>query len=162
MWTAEQWERIFFETNLVSRYLPDFRWFNWPPASGFLGWVRPGTGTVSYQLRLDVGPHYPYVAPDLQVTSPPVLWMYGGRQTINSLGVSHNYHVYGNDPNSGCLRICHTAGWDASANCIQVLLRGIIWVESYSIHLRTGATIATIIDSFAEYHRLWAQPLILV
>ena len=86
--------------------------------------------------------------------------MRGGRKSINSLGTTHSYHTWSNGPR-GIVTICHTSGWDPSISCVQVLLKGIIWLEAYSMHLRTGATIAEIIDSFEEYYMTWTNPLLL-
>jgi hypothetical protein len=158
MFTLEQ-DRIDLEETLVKIYLSGFRKTSLPSGLGFTGWVTPKTGSGSYELGLDAR-ECPYGKPDLLVTFPRVLWMHGGRKSINSLGTTHSYHTWDNGPN-GCVRICHTLGWDPSNSCVQVLLKGIIWLESYSIHLLTGITIAEIIDSFEEYYTIWSNPLIL-
>jgi len=160
MFTAEQWNRIDFEGALVSMHFPGFQQFNRASSFGFTGWVTPKAGSSSYQLRLDAPNEYPYGKPDLCVVSPQVLWMHGGHRSINSLGTTHSYHTWGNAPD-GSIRICHTSGWDPSMTCVQVLLKSIIWLEAYSIHLRMGATIAEIIDSFEEYYMIWSSPLLL-
>jgi hypothetical protein len=66
--------------------------------------------------------------------------MYDGTKTMNSLGVSHAYHVYGTGAN-GFVQICHTNDWDPSCTCVMALLRGALWAEAYEHHLRTGQTI---------------------
>lgn len=121
MFTAEQWDRIGFEGVLVGIEFPGFQQFNGLSSFGFSGWVTPKTGNRSYQLRLDAPKEYPYGKPDLCVVSPQVLWMHGGRGCINSLGTTHSYHTWDNGPN-GCVKICHTSGWDPSMTCVQVLL----------------------------------------
>jgi len=157
MFTSEQWDRINFEEILVSMQFPSFHKFNNSSAFGFTGCVTPKAGNRSYELKLDVTDNYPYDEPDLFVALPPVLWMHGGKKSINSLETTHDYHAYYNGPD-GCVKICHTSEWDPSMTCVQVLLKGIIWLEAYSIHLRSGDTIAKIIDSFYEDFRIWANP----
>jgi len=157
MFTLEQQDRIDFEGDLVNMYLSDFRMFRYTSAFGFTGWVTPKTGSGSYELTLEATTVYEYVGPDLFVTSPHVLRLYGSHKSINSLGTTHAYHAYENGPD-GCVKICHTSGWDPSLSCVQVLLKGIIYCEAHSIHLRTGDTIAKIIDSFEEYYMIWADP----
>ena len=75
--------------------------------------------------------------------------MFGGVKTINSLGVSHAYHVYGNGHN-GFLQICHTSDWDSSCTCVMALLRGALWVDGYEHHLRTGETIDQYLEEIKE------------
>jgi hypothetical protein len=152
--------RIDFEETIVNLELPGFRRYDSPTACGFKGSVTPKTGSRSYELKLDLPITYPYSKPNLFVTQPRVLWMRGGKKSINSMGTTHAYHAYRNGRN-GCVKICHTCGWDSSFSCVQVLLKGLIYVEAYSIHLLTGATIAEIIDSFEEYYTIWSNPLIL-
>jgi hypothetical protein len=159
MFTSEQPDRIDFEKALVGMEFPGFRQFVRASSFGFIGQFAPKAGSGSYELTAEASEAYPYVEPDLLVTRPHVLWMYGGLTSINSLGTTHDYHAHDNGPD-GCVKICHVLLWDPSMTFVQVLLKGIIWLEAYAIHLRTGATIAQIIDSFEEYYRIWSNPMI--
>ena len=160
MFTSEQRDRIDFEGALVGMEFPGFRQFIRASSFGFIGQFAPKAGSGSYELTAEASDAYPYIEPDLLVTWPRVLWMHGGLTSINSLGTTHAYHAHYNGPD-GCVKICHTSSWDPSMTCVQVLLKAVIWVEAYSIHLRMGATIAQIIDSFEEYYRIWSNPLLL-
>ncbi len=160
MFGIEPLDRRDFERALVRKEFPGFRQFNGVSSFGFTGWVTPKAGSGSYQLKLEAPPSYPYGSPSLFVASPQILWMYGGQKSINSLGTTHAYHTYASSPDNS-VEICHTSGWDPSFSCVQVLLKGVIWLESFAIHLCTGATIAEIIDSFEDYYATWSTPLIL-
>lgn len=154
MFTAEQWNRINFEEALVNEIFPGFQIFYGSSSFGFTGWITPKAGIRSCELRAEASYDFPYSKVALYVTQPRVLWMYGGKSSINSLGITHDYHTHSNGPD-GCVQICHVAEWDPSMTFVKVLLMGAIYVEAYSIHLLCGDTIADIIDSFDEYFRKW-------
>ena len=140
MRTWEQCQRLAIEEKLLARYTPDFRFYNKTGDAYIDGWVMTSGGANWYRLWVGVPPEYPYSPPHLYVGHPHPLWMCGYQRTINSLGTSHAFHVLDN-PN-GWVKICHTEYWDASLTCLKILLKGVMWLEAYEAHLRTGQNIA--------------------
>jgi hypothetical protein len=69
--------------------------------------------------------------------------------TINSLGTSHDWHIYGNGADNP-VKICFTNDWDSSCTCVLAVQRSRIWVAAYETHLITGETIAQIIDRWRK------------
>ncbi len=135
-------ERAWLELHLVAECFRDFMFHDDDRGLYVTGWVSPNGSVTSYQLRLDIPPHFPHQKPSLFVTSPVTLWKQGGRERINDEGYSHGFHVLGTG-HGGCCKICHLDNWDASVPLIQVLWMGILWLEAYAMHLRCGDDIDT-------------------
>ena len=140
MWNPEQRRRLAFEEKLVARYMPDSRLYDRTGNTYIDGGARTSGGANRYRLRICLPSSFPYGKPGLYVISPHPVWMRRRRRTLNSLGTSHAFHV--NKNGGGYLNICHTRDWDASMTCVQVLLKGILWLEAYEGHLRTGRDLA--------------------
>lgn len=143
MWNTEQCERLALEEQLLARYMSGFGFYDRTGNAYVQGWCTTNGGN-NYALRLCLPPDFPYDEPKLWVVSPQTLWLHGNRGTVNSLGTSHAFHVYGND--SGYVNICHTSDWDASITIVKVLLKGILWCEAYDGHLRTGQDLADFLN----------------
>lgn len=143
--TAEQCQRLALEKKLIERYMPGFHVIN-PSGNTYIeGWAYPKGGS-SYMLRLDLPISYPYSKPLLFIVNPQILRMHNSNESINSLGTSHRFHTHENGPN-GCVQICHSRSWNPSETCVKVLLKGHLWCEAYSAHLRTGECIADYVSS---------------
>lgn len=138
--TMEQCQRLAVEQKLLAKYMPDFRFYD-PRGDTYVeGWAQT-RGGKSFKLKVMLPPEYPYAKPSLYVMSPVTLPRHGGQGTVNDVGCTHSFHTLENGPD-GCVQICHTRGWDASITLVKVLLKGIVWMEAYSAHLRTGCEIA--------------------
>ncbi|MBL7223901.1 MAG: hypothetical protein ISS72_08610 [Candidatus Brocadiae bacterium] len=140
MWNADQRHRLAFEEKLVARYMPDFRFYDRTGHTYIDGWARTSGGANRYRLRITLPARYPYAKPQLYVISPRPMWMRGGRRTVNSLGTSHAFHC--NNNGGGPVHVCYAGTWAASMTCVTVLLRGLLWLEAYEGHLRTGRNLA--------------------
>lgn len=139
MWDQKQSERFAFGEALVKKYFPGFSLsYDHNGNPYFAGWTGTRGRRNNYKLRLELSEFFPDSEPDLFVESPRTLPMFDGSQ-INSLGTSHYYHVHANK--NGYVKICHTDDWDSSCTCVMALLRGVLWVDGYENHLRTGETI---------------------
>lgn len=140
--------RWVFEIKIMQHELPQFRPYGRSGDYFFSGWQATSHGN-RYKLKLDVPPYYPDNVPSLYVTSPQMLRSFGGGATINSQGTSHAYHTMSNGTD-GCVKICHfdPSNWDASKTCVAVFMKGILWLEAYEMHLKTGEDIATILSSW--------------
>ena len=142
MWSRAQQLRLALERQILARELPQFYFYNMTGNTYVTGWQGTSSGYCNYLLNLDLGPGYPDVMPRLYVDSPKTLWTYQNRGTINSMGLSHDFHVLGTD-SAGCVEICHTKGelWDPTMTCVAVMMKGIVWLEAYDAHLCTGRPI---------------------
>lgn len=138
--TMEQCQRLAVEAKLLAKYMPNFRFYE-PRGNTYVeGWART-QGGKAFKLKVVLPPDYPYAKPRLYVLDPVQLPRYGARGTVNDVGISHSFHTFDNGPD-GCVQICHTRDWDASLTLLKVLLKGVVWLEAYSAHLRTGRDIA--------------------
>ena len=59
-----------------------------------------------YELEVHLSRDYPDEMPKLYVISPTSLPKHGNQGTVNSCGLSHDFHTRPNGPN-GCVQICH-------------------------------------------------------
>jgi hypothetical protein len=143
---------------IMAEEMPQFRLFQ--TRSGayyFRGWQKTTVGETNYELKLLIPTLYPDEMPKLYVTSPTALWQHGFRRMVNIEGTSHDFHTLENGP-GGCVQICHfkTALWDASRTCVGVFAKGLLWLEAYEVHLRTGRSIT---DTLSQWKRRqqWAE-----
>lgn len=140
--------RIQFEESIMRQEMPQFLFYSSSNDYHFEGWQSTSNGN-SYKLRLDIPLFYPDQVPPLYVTSPRMIRSYGGYSSINDKGVSHATHTLSNGPD-GCVQICHfkPEHWDASQTCVAAMMKGILWLQAYEMHLRTGKDIADILSSW--------------
>jgi ubiquitin-protein ligase len=141
--------RLQFEKNIVQYEMPQFRLYQMGDEYYFLGRQTTTALGRQYNLKLIIPAWYPDQMPSLFVVSPLTLPKYGHRGTINSEGVSHQFHTQNNGP-KGCVQICHfkPERWDASQTCVGVFLKGQLWLEAYDFHLCTGLSIAEILKNW--------------
>ena len=141
--------RLEFERQTMSRNLPQFELSGFGSDRYFIGWQTTTIKRHRYKLKLNIPSYYPDKMPSLYVTSPVTLYHYNGRDTINSKGVTHEFHTQSAGP-GGCIQICHydSSSWDASKTCVGVFMKGILWLEAYETHLTTGKSIATILNNW--------------
>lgn len=145
MWTREQQIRLALEKKLLELKMPQFT-FHSPDVNTYIsGCQRAGMLGNSYQLVLALPPSFPHAKPALYIVSPLTLLQHGRKKTVNSVGCSHKCHTLENGP-GGCVQICHASEWSSSITCVAVFLKGIIWLDAYEAHLRTGKSIANLVD----------------
>ena len=133
-WSASQQKRLAMEKELLEKY---FR--------NRVTWIDPGHQTKvevqvtcsndrQYTLRLYVPEDYPNSCPNL-VVKAPMLRAYSGVYLHHYPGDNHT--GYNIESYSG---ICHFRPnlWRANNTLYQVFMKGLIWLEAYQAHLRTG------------------------
>ena len=142
--------RLEIEKAIMEKELPQFELSQTGDDTYFWGWHTTAYKGRRFLLKLNLSPYYPDEIPKLYVTEPKKLKKYGGGD-INSLGGSHEFHTNGNGP-GGVVQICHFAKgqWDPSKTCVGVFYKGIIWLESYDLHLATGKDIAIITNEIKK------------
>lgn len=140
MRTREQCRRLAVEEKLLDKYMPGFRFHDKTGNTYVQGKVTPNGTWNRYRLRLDIPPDYPHSKPSLYVTSPVILRKHGSRDELNDEGISHRFHTLGTG-HGGCVEICTVGDWDASITCVKLLIMGVMWLEAYTQHLKTGESI---------------------
>lgn len=137
----EQCRRLAAEEKLMKKYMRDFHFYNRTGNTYIKGEVQTSGRRNKYTLKLTLPSDFPYDEPYLYVASPNILWQYGHQETVNSEGTSHAFHTTDNGSDN-CIKICHTHYWDPSITCVKIILKGILWLEAYEGHLRTGKDLA--------------------
>ena len=139
MWSKAQICRLDLENQLLARELPQFRLYRTSYDAYVSGWQSTASRSRDYQLKLVLGSRFPDEMPQLYVVSPRTLSKYDGGGTVNAEGTSHSFHTLSNGPD-GCVQICHMKPgvWNPACTCVAVLTKGIIWLEAYDAHLKTG------------------------
>ena len=94
------------------------------------------TNDKQYTLRVYLPSDYPSSCPEMIVSYPSSCL----RRRDGSLmsGMSGADHILG--LRDGCTKICHfdSSLWKDDNTLYQVVMKGLIWLEAYEAHLRTG------------------------
>ena len=131
---TEREKRIIFEKALLKDYCPNFKVY-WRRDILFIsGWIT--TKVNRYKLRLVLPSDFPYGMPIMFLVSPKVLYTYDGK-SLNSLGVSYRFHTVRDVP-SDYIQISYPMIWEPCCTCVKVIIGGIVWINLYEEHLRTG------------------------
>lgn len=143
-WSASQQQRLGFEKDLLEKY---FR--------GRVSWINPTgdtrvevkvtcTNDKQYTLRVYLPSDYPSSCPDMVVKSPYWFGSYLKKKDGTKMSDADGEdHTYGN--RDGCTQICHfnPSLWQDDNTLYQVFMKGLIWLEAYEAHLRTGKSLST-------------------
>ena len=146
MRTLDEAKRLALEEVLARKPFPNVRVAERGPDVCFIDWVRGRGFRNRYQLELTLAEGSLHRQPQLCVTQPTVLPLYGNNGTINDMDTSHSFHIYSSG--GGPVQICFASDWTAYYTCVLVLWRGFLWLTAYEVHLVTGRTIAEIIDAW--------------
>jgi len=139
-WSTSQRQRLGFEKDLLEKY---FR--------NRVTWIDPTGDTKveikvacsndrQYTLRIYLPTDSPNSVPDMIVKTPSMCRL--TRRDGSALAGSAD-HVYGS--RDGCTKICHFKPdlWRSNNTLYQVVMKGLIWLEAYQAHLRTGSNLST-------------------
>jgi len=97
------------------------------------------TKGTKYILRLYIPPDFPKSCPSMAVIAPDGILM---RKDRSLLGLaSRQDHVLSSM--DGYTRISHfsTNNWIGNKTLLQVIEKGLVWLEAYEMHLRKGGPI---------------------
>ena len=139
-WSPTQRKRLGFEKDLLEQY---FR--------GRVSWINPTgntrvevrvtcTNDKQYTLRVYLPSDYPNSCPDMVVSNPSsCLRKRDGSLLSDTDGGNHTL-----DSRDGCTKICHFRSnlWRDNKTLYQVVMKGLIWLEAYEAHLRTGNSLS--------------------
>ena len=134
--SPNQRQRLALEKHLLEKYF-----------GSKVSWIDP-TGETKvevkvicsndkrYTLRAYLPTDYPNSCPQMIVSSPSSSLRTRDGSVLDS--VSTEYHVLSSK--HGCTQICHFRSdlWRSENTLYQVVMKGMIWLEAYEAHLRTG------------------------
>ena len=134
-WSQVQRKRLGFEKTLLENY---FR--------NRVTWISPGdqtkvevrvtcTSNKQYTLRVYLPHDFPNSCPKMVVKTSSKLKAANGQLLEEYPGDNHVGYTVG-----GYTGICHFRPnlWKSDNTLYQVVMKGLIWLEAYEAHLRTG------------------------
>lgn len=155
-WSATQQKRLGFEKNLLEKYFRNrVTWID--PTGNTRVEVRVTcTNDKQYTLRVYLPSDYPSSCPEMIVSYPSSCL----RRRDGSLmsGMSGADHILG--LRDGCTKICHfdSSLWKDDNTLYQIVMKGLIWLEAYEAHLRTGHSLNRYLQEMWVEHfiqQLW-------
>ena len=146
-WSPAQRQRLSFEKNVLEKYFNNrVTWID-PTGDTKIEVRVTCTNNKEYTLRVYVPTDFPNSVPDMIVKTPSMnkLKRSNGSELQGSLD-----HVYGS--RDGCTQICHFKPnmWKDNNTLYQVFMKGMIWLEAYEAHLRTGATLGRYLSEMSS------------
>jgi len=150
--------RLLVERAIMIKTYPYFGFYKSDNIAYVRGWYRSTAGN-NYHLKLIFSDYYPDRIPELYLLSPKTLWKYCLVGTINQLEASHQFHTLSSDFDDH-IQLCHYGSekWHAACTSIGVMTRGLLWIEAYEDHLKTGEDINTIINQWKR-RKQWEETL---
>ena len=140
-WTSAQQSRLAYEKELLEKYFGSrVSWIN-PTGDTRLEVSVTCSNDKEYILRVYIPSNFPNECPEMVVIPPSKTWFsYYLRKKDGSKmnDTSSEFHTLpGID---GYTRICHfnDSLWTDNNTLYQVVMKGLIWLEAYEAHLRTG------------------------
>jgi len=138
-WSASQQQRLGFEKDLLEKYFRNrVTWID--PAGDTKVEVRVTcSNDKQYTLRVYLPADFPNSVPEMIVKTSSMSRLM--RRDGNELEGTMD-HTYG--IKDGCTQICHFRPnlWRGDNTLYQVFMKGLIWLEAYEAHLRTGSTLS--------------------
>lgn len=141
-WTESQRVRLAYEERILTQEFPHFQFYDRSSGGFTTIWGNHVTAASrEYTICVWIKAGFPYEIPGLYVTSPCPLIGYGGK-SIQSYGSSHAMHVWAPDWN-GYVKVCHSKSeyWSASYTLVSVVMKGLLWLEAFEAHCKTGKSI---------------------
>lgn len=139
-WSSAQQSRLGVERGLLDNYFPNrVTWID--PSGGTKVEVRMTTSNdKSYTLRIYLPEDFPNSIPSLVIKNPSPTRSRSGNVLDK---FTDTWHTYGT--RDGYTQICHyrPEQWSSANTLYQVFIKGLIWLEAYEVHLRTGNPINT-------------------
>ena len=136
-WSASQRQRLAFEKSLLEKYFQNrVTWID-PTEAGEtkVEVLVTCSNDKQYILRVYLPSDFPNSVPPMIVKTPSMTTL--KKRNGNNLD-GFDDHIYG--VHDGCTQICHfkPSLWKDNNTLYQVVMKGLIWLEAYQAHLRTG------------------------
>ena len=140
-WSASQQTRLGYEKQLLEQYFRGNRatWID--PTGNTRVEIRVTcSSNREYTLRIYIPVDFPNSCPQMVVCNPSHCLVKRNGTTMNS--GNGDDHTWGSK--DGCTQICHykPADWTNDNTLYQVTMKGLIWLEAYEAHLRTGYSLS--------------------
>lgn len=145
-WSASQQTRLGYEKTLLEQYFRNrVSWID--PTGNTMVEIRVTcTNNKEYTLRIYVPSDFPNSCPEMVVSSPSRCL--SKRDGAEMCFGSDDDHTWGSK--DGCTKICHykPAAWTDDNTLYQVTMKGLIWLEAYEAHLRTGNSLSDYLQHY--------------
>ena len=145
-WSQLQQTRLAYEKDLLENYFGNrVKWID-PRGDTRIEITMTCTSNQEYVLRILIPQDYPNSCPEMIVAYPSYcLKLRDG--TVMDSGSSDN-HTWGSK--DGCTQICHykRSEWTDENTFYQVAMKGLIWLEAYEAHLRTGKSLSKFLQHY--------------
>ncbi|KAL9985025.1 hypothetical protein ACROYT_G007379 [Oculina patagonica] len=145
-WSASQQKRLAFEKDLLERYFRNrVTWID--PTGNTKVEIRVTcTNNREYTLRIYIPGDYPNSCPQMVISNPAYCFR-KGRGIVMDLPNDDDHTWQSKD---GCTQICHykPAEWTDDNTFYQVTMKGLIWLEAYEAHLRTGNPLSNYLQHY--------------
>ena len=140
MWSSLQRRRLALDKSILEKFFAGkVNWINQTSAGNTKVEVQMTTSNNKYYtLRVYVPKDYPNACPTMVVSSHGPLRKRNG-DTFGCCGYDHTLGTQ-----DGSTVICHfrPSLWTAENTLYQVFMKGLLWLEAYEGHLRTGKSLS--------------------
>ncbi|KAK2563575.1 hypothetical protein P5673_013304 [Acropora cervicornis] len=137
-WTSAQKSRLAYEKELLEKYFGSrVSWIN-PTGNTRLEVSVTCSNEKKYTLRVYIPSNFPNDCPRMVAIPPQRTWF--------------SYYLRKKDGSiDGYTRICHFKAslWTDNNTLYQVVMKGLIWLEAYEAHLRTGKSMDVFLAEMA-------------
>ena len=138
MWSSSQRRRLALDKSILEKFFAGkVNWINQTSAGNTKVEVRMTTSNNKYYtLRVYVPRDYPNACPSMSVSSH-------GRLTRRDGSALYGFDDHTLGTLDGSTQICHFRQelWTAENTLYQVFMKGLLWLEAYEGHLRTGKSL---------------------
>ena len=141
-WSDRQKHRIDIEKNLLTEYFSDRTFWN---ANNTKVEIHMNTNdNTKYVLQILLPEDFPYSSPTLCVISPRLELRNGEYFPESSTSLHTLINI------DGHTTICHfhPQFWTQDNTLYQVIMKGRLWLEAYSLYHRTGKTMDKYLKEF--------------
>ena len=142
-WTSGQRQRLGVEKSILKKHFSScVTWISPRRNSKIDVFVKCNSGT-QHTLRVYIPHDFPNSCPNVVFKEP--------ESRISDFQDQRSSHTYPLRNHEGYLRIrhCDERDWTCENTLYQVLVKGLLWLEAYEGHLRTGNSI----DSFLAWKK---------
>ena len=151
-WTSAQQSRLAYEKELLEKYFGSrVSWIN-PTGNTRLEVSVTCSNEKKCTLRVYIPSNFPNDCPKMVAIPPQRTWFsYYLRKKDGSKmnGKSAEFHTLSGI--DGYIHICHFKAslWTDNNTLYQVVMKGLIWLEAYEAHLRTGKSMDVFLAEMA-------------
>ena len=145
-WSLGQRKRLALENTILESYFhrDKVKWIN-PTDEAQVEVKVTCSNDKKYILRVYLPPDFPNSCPSMVIISPCGLLKKRNGSLLNCMsGGDHTL-----SSKDGYTQICHFRPnlWRDENTIFQVIMKGLVWLEAYEVHLKTGETLDTFLQA---------------